>query len=941
MTNAVTEVLDPKQLRLIEATHRGFLYQHLFAVGCLLKALSSNVSSVLVERDEDIELIRDQDHLYAQVKTRSRHLASSDVAGALLRFSAIRQAHASDSRPGSPSLYIISNVEPNHALVEEMHSWPNDVTLLTPNSSTIGPNCLPPAWVSVEEALKWCIAQANQIPFRAISAETLVWKLAAIVQHASAGLGLRQEHEFRSVELATLFEQIVTEFHRLPEPPVPYRIQEQEPDLVTDNRIRLLLGLSGAGKTAWASQASLHEGAHIAYFDAGDMPQASLSPSLARELAARLSSLCTFELQKVFLPGSTGIQSLRILDSVIRTSSLDLVIVFDNVHLSDPADLISAVKAIPSAKWVLIGQPWPGKSTIEARLDLQSEELKGWGIETISTVLADRHCSAEPMLSERIRQLTGGLPLFVQDAARLTEAYYRGDTEKFCIAMESLTNAEVTGQQSILSEVYTRLSSSSAAAASLLVIADVPISVDEAVSVVELGLGIAKDQAYGFIRELTSWGVVQVLRDQRMALHDSFRTIAREGQQSLAAQQLTAAKKQLVELLKADFSPARTARLRLLSRLLPEIGQTKALIDLSSSLSEYFHEYGFAEEFRAILADVVKSESLSPEERFWAADTLVFWSLQAHDLNGIDSWLDVMESCLPLIDDNSTEQFALLMKKMLLAAARGRPSRVEQYYLQAKSTSGITPQKLRILNYNYANCLFQLEDYEAAEARLFKLIEEYYGVLGIEVNDVLFKKAIEVVPKLSAESSIDDAKHLADALDLTAQVLNAQGKASHLCRIHSCKFYAIADAISSAVRVGQDFVDESLSRNDIVSAREMFETMLLPLIRERKMLGRWVDVHSQYAVVLAYDGEVRQAQTLMNSLEPMIGDDKRLQEQFARQSQIIQNIGISRTVFRSAEEREAEQFLDATPSPEGRRKIGRNERCPCGSGLKYKKCCGK
>ena len=378
----------------------------------------------------------------------------------------------------------------------------------------------------------------------------------------------------------------------------------------------------------------------------------------------------------------------------------------------------------------------------------------------------------------------------------------------------------------------------------------------------------------------------------------------------------------------------------MLSRLLPEIGETKALIDLSSSLSEYFHEYGFAEEFRAILADTVKSESLGPEERFWAADTLVFWSLQAHDLNGIDRWLDVMETCLPLIDDNATEQFALLMKKMLVAAARGRPIQVGQYYSQAKSTPGLTPEKLRILNYNYANCLFQLEDFEGAETHLFNLIEEYYGVLGIEIDDVLFKKAIDVVSKLSADSSVDDAKHLADTLDLTAQVLNAQGKSSHLCRIHACKFYAIADAISSAVRVGQDFVDESLSRNDIVSAREMFETMLLPLIRERKMLGRWVDVHSQYAVVLAYDGEVQQAQKLMKSLEPMIGDDKSLQEQFARQSEIIEGVAMSNTAFGSAEEDEAGQFLDA-PSIQGRGKIGRNDRCPCGSGLKYKKCCGK
>jgi len=32
---------------------------------------------------------------------------------------------------------------------------------------------------------------------------------------------------------------------------------------------------------------------------------------------------------------------------------------------------------------------------------------------------------------------------------------------------------------------------------------------------------------------------------------------------------------------------------------------------------------------------------------------------------------------------------------------------------------------------------------------------------------------------------------------------------------------------------------------------------------------------------------------------------------------------------------------DSTPTPETVKKIGRNEPCPCGSGKKYKKCCGK
>jgi uncharacterized protein YecA (UPF0149 family) len=34
-------------------------------------------------------------------------------------------------------------------------------------------------------------------------------------------------------------------------------------------------------------------------------------------------------------------------------------------------------------------------------------------------------------------------------------------------------------------------------------------------------------------------------------------------------------------------------------------------------------------------------------------------------------------------------------------------------------------------------------------------------------------------------------------------------------------------------------------------------------------------------------------------------------------------------------------FDAAPPGPGGLPKVGRNEPCPCGSGKKYKKCCGK
>ncbi|WP_405639903.1 hypothetical protein [Streptomyces uncialis] len=47
--------VDPAQLTRITSLHRGFLYQHLYAVGCLLSLKRGGVDRLLVERDEDVE----------------------------------------------------------------------------------------------------------------------------------------------------------------------------------------------------------------------------------------------------------------------------------------------------------------------------------------------------------------------------------------------------------------------------------------------------------------------------------------------------------------------------------------------------------------------------------------------------------------------------------------------------------------------------------------------------------------------------------------------------------------------------------------------------------------------------------------------------------------------------------------------------------------------
>ena len=73
--------LDSRQLARIESVHRGFLYQHLFAVACLFRAASAGVTHIVVENDEDVELVLPDKRIYVQIKTRSSHLIFSDICG--------------------------------------------------------------------------------------------------------------------------------------------------------------------------------------------------------------------------------------------------------------------------------------------------------------------------------------------------------------------------------------------------------------------------------------------------------------------------------------------------------------------------------------------------------------------------------------------------------------------------------------------------------------------------------------------------------------------------------------------------------------------------------------------------------------------------------------------------------------------------------------------
>lgn len=204
-----------------------------------------------------------------------------------------------------------------------------------------------------------------------------------------------------------------------------------------------------------------------------------------------------------------------------------------------------------------------------------------------------------------------------------------------------------------------------------------------------------------------------------------------------------------------------------------------------------------------------------------------------------------------------------------------------------------------------------------------------------------FKNLPEIARSIgNVSSKADDIKRLADCLDLQANALLAAGRESLFARIHAHKFCILSDALSSAVKVGQDFVDECLRvRGDVVGARQFMEDSLIPLVRERKLLDKLVPVSGQYAVVLAYCGEYDAARRTLKEIRAFVVPNTHQAEEFEEQSNLVDAISTGEITLKALNR--ALSFQKSLRHPAlSEARVGRNERCPCGSGKKYKKCHG-
>lgn len=943
-------VVDERQLVRIEAVHRGFLYQHIYGANCLLLAGANGVERVVVERDEDVEIVLPHRRTYVQIKTRIGSLSFGDVESALQRFEEIRSEHGKGARQGDANFVIASNAAPTGPLLAKISAddWPKDVQLHWPDGPVPTDPFLPVPPRSVGEAISACSALASNLPFALLKPETLTWKLASLVMFASAGTPPRQDHSFSREELPALFEQLVVQMQELPAPPTIYRAQVDEPPLLGDQRVRIVSGLSGAGKTAWVAEAALHAPLPVTYIDVVDTPGPALASAVTREVAGRMFGRSSGKLGEILLPGASGLDMLGALSVKLGEEGVHAHVVIDNAHRVPASEIEVIVARAPHLRFLLLGQPGAEIAALEARLAVTAEALHGWDEDTIAAAVHDAGCQADFGDCERLSRLTGGLPFYVLNAASVAAREYGGSIRAFCVDVEAQTHVVETAQEIILRRVFEGLPADARETIAILSLADVALSRDEALKLLQGACDLDARASAARLRALTATGALELFGNSALKIHDAVRMLgladlAGRGD-AVESKAKAALRAVIIVSIREDWS---IAKLGLLIRLFGQLGDARVLVEFATD--ELFHEMGVWPEIEPFLVDIAANPEADSEIRLWALDGLVFNDLREGTFEPARGRIDEMQA---LVEANGLGEDAWLawgMKRMLLMSMLGDAKGVDEMLAMVEQRVPAKTEHMRVFRYNRALALFKLGDNATAVATASELIEEYYGELGITPGDVLGRNAPDLRPLLPTNRDITDTlKHLADTLDLLAQAAGRMSERSALARIHAMKFYELAHAFDSLVRVGLDLVDEFVWVNDFNGAREVLERNLFPIMQGVGLASRVLETRALYAVVLAYCGDHQAAAEEVARLRPFeeaMAPGHR--EAFQDQKRIIERL----RRFGGPRQREVhipaplqalfDQRRGAPMSVEPRRKIGRNERCPCGSGRKYKQCHGR
>jgi hypothetical protein len=746
---------------------------------------------------------------------------------------------------------------------------------------------------------------------------------------------------FSTAGLEELFELLFVRNQHLPRAPTQYRSFDFEPDLDKADRLRLVVGLSGGGKTAWLAERALHIAGPLVYFDIGDNSDGTVASSLVREVAGALTeSGDSGELKRALYAGATGLASLNAIDGVLQRAGASLTIAVDNAHRVSAERLSEIASCVKSARWILLAQPSPQALELRGRLGCEEEVLGGLTTEGIAAEFREAGSPTSITQAERLKAITGGLPLFVRDAALLCSRRFSGDCDALCSALENSATTESSGQDIVLRGSLDHVSVQAGRSAAALSLSTVRLSEDETLRLLIEGLGLAQREARVYLRELTDWGIAQVFANRDISLHDAFRAPLR-GSDRLSADDSARARRVLGDVLKASISPGAPDRFLAYCRIAPQIGEAKVVVDMAGSVPEHLHEHGSSEALREILADTLGDPTLSDEDRFWAADTLTFWDLQrGADDDTVRNDMAMLEDRLLPMAGNLQARRTIAIKRLLVAGKSRDLAEVRRLYASATPDFFSDPHGWLILRYTYGVGLLYGDELQAADLVTATVARGYLDLIGLRPQQLFRTNPLELRQALGQRSQeIELLKHVGDAIDLRARVVGALGGVVALLKMWAFKLFALANAPLSAVNAGKDVVDALLSIGAVADARGFMERTLIPGMAEYRLVEEMIPLRAQYAVVLAYDGEVDRARKELQELAVFESSSSVLAVELLNQRLLVEAIAAGQHRLHVTRGRNLDESGMLIDIP--RLGAGRNDPCPCGSTLKAKRCCGR
>ena len=600
------------------------------------------------------------------------------------------------------------------------------------------------------------------------------------------------------------------------------------------------------------------------------------------------------------------------------------------------------MEAAPQLTFVFLAQPWTELAAVEATLGIEAEHIAGWTAETIAKLFANECVPINPADADRIKNLTGGVPLFVRSSVGIVRESYGGNVGRYCQDLETASAFADSAQQIVVEQAIAQFSDEAEQLLALLGLSWTPLSVAESRDLFGRATRIGvQDQASG-MRELSRSGILQRRQDGKLTIHNGFRQLAQQMGEKDFPDVLAAGRLVLIGIIKDSFPTADAARFATFLRLLADTKQAAVLADLADD--EFFHESGIAPDIRERLEQLALEEGLELEPKFQALDALAWMSNRDGNLDELRRVVSGMEELEPSLEAGSRERKTLKLRQMTLAAQDRDAVRLQRLYKEAVRLAKADPQSLLVIDYTRATALYALGQFDEAEQQADRVADRYLSALGLTYRDIFAANPPELKARLGPKMDmVAEIKHLADSWDLYCKARARQGKEPGVSVLFAFKFYAMVGAFRSAVKLGQDVVDLLIRvLADPFEARKVISETLLPGVIEFRLFEYVVPVRAQFAVVHAYCGDFTEAAAELAAIQPF--------EQALTPEEILE-LESQKTLISKIEHGEIRlgppKLLPpnlkgpvADPGRPTMRKVGRNEPCPCGSDKKFKKCHG-